>query len=305
VYSKRIFEPEMKDGDSKTAEAAASTATQAPRLGLLASNASSVASPTETSTSSLDQATKSLEKLYVTPGQVRMALWRVVRSLWLKHQVDLLAHRRTLTVPVVSVLQDLSPKPMASAQPTPLLNQYVSNAIPTSTGSILSVQSELSFNNANAKPFAAKTTGGGGQSPYNTLLGNNPSAILNNGLNPLAPAVAMGGMLGMQGNVGLHAGQQGMPQQVPQQQQQQPQQAPQQQQQPPHQPAYFVQQAVYLDANGQPMFYRPSKPDFVYSIICALLMQRNLPDVSLTVTFCHHSGQPVRPGVHVRRPRQR
>lgn len=162
---------------------------------------------------------------------------------------------------------------MASTQPTgPLLNQYVSNTIPTSTGSILSsVQSELSFNNANAKPFAAKTTGGGGQSPYNTLLGNNPSAILNNGLNPLAPAVAMGGMLGMQsGNVGLHGGNpaQGMPQahqQVPQQQQQQAQQQAQQQQQPPHQPAYFVQQAVYLDANGQPMFYRPSKrPSFPY-----------------------------------------
>jgi hypothetical protein len=86
VYSKRIFESEMKDGDSKTAEAAASATTQAPRLGLmgapvLASTATSVASPTETSTSSLDQATKSLEKLYVTPGQVIYPSFRVQNAV--------------------------------------------------------------------------------------------------------------------------------------------------------------------------------------------------------------------------------
>jgi hypothetical protein len=262
VYSKRIFESEMKDGEGKATEATATA--QAPRLGLmgapvLASTATSVASPTEASTSSLDQATKSLEKLYVSSGQVMTPFSGRLRCIVLVPHSYLTA---TFSAPYYQP-QDLSSKPMASAQPTgPLLNQYVSNAIPTSTGSILSsVQSELSFNNANAKPFAAKTTTGGGQSPYNTLLGNNPSAILNNGLNPLAPAVAMGGMLGMQPGLA-----QGMPQahqQVPQQQQQQAQQ--QAQQQPPHQPAYFVQQAVYLDANGQPMFYRPSKFPFFTS----------------------------------------
>lgn len=75
MYSKRIFESEMKDGEGKAAEATATASSQAPRLGLmgapvLASTATSVASPTEASTSSLDQATKSLEKLYVSPGQV-------------------------------------------------------------------------------------------------------------------------------------------------------------------------------------------------------------------------------------------
>lgn len=159
--------------------------------------------------------------------------------------------------------QDLSPKSLASSQASaPLLSQY-NNAAPA--GSILSsVQAAdplLAFNGANqAKPFQPKgnTAGGphhqqqqgtGSSSNYNTLLGNNPSAILNNGLNPLAPAVAMSGMLNVPMNA-QHGGQQqqqgGMPQ-------------PNQQQQPAPQPAYFVQQAVYLDQNGQPIFYRPGE----------------------------------------------
>lgn len=161
-------------------------------------------------------------------------------------------------------LQDLSPKSLNSTQSAaPLLSQY-NNAAPA--GSILSsVQAAdplLAFNGANqAKPFQPKGNTAH-QNNYNTLLGNNPSAILNNGLNPLAPAVAMGGMLGIPMNPSnVHAqhvphGAQSIlqPGGVPQLSQQHPQQ--QQQQQAP-QPAYFVQQAVYLDQNGQPIFYRP------------------------------------------------
>jgi hypothetical protein len=245
VYSKRIFDPELKDADLKVpplSESQANATAQAPRsLALLGgaalpNNNGNVTGPSDAS-NGLEQATKSLEKLYVNP-------------------------------------QDLSPKSISGAPPTkPLLNQYVGSA---PAGSILSsVQSDLSFTNAaGAKPYTgSKPTGG--QSPYNALLGNNPSAILNNGLNPLAPSVAMGGMLGMppaphgatQGNSAVQGGATA-PQQAPQVGQTQPP-AAQNAQQAPQQPAYYVQQAVYLDANGQPMFYRPSKFTLFQTAPCA------------------------------------
>jgi hypothetical protein len=103
------------------------------------------------------------------------------------------------------------------------------------------------------KTFGAATNNKGGNNQqhvtgsnnFNALLGNSPSAILNNGLNPLAPAV------GAMGNSMLNISQ-GNGAQMHGQQAQQGQQGGMQQQ-----PAYFVQQAVYLDHNGQPMFYRP------------------------------------------------
>mmetsp|Transcript_30452 Transcript_30452/g.43652 ORF Transcript_30452/g.43652 Transcript_30452/m.43652 type:complete len:1107 (-) Transcript_30452:656-3976(-) len=92
-----------------------------------------------------------------------------------------------------------------------------------------------------------------GMQPYSSLLGNNPSSILNNGLNPLAPSVnnmtspTAISLTGVMGNgSGLN---QGMQQHQGQQ----------------HQPAYYVQQAVYLDQNGQHIFYRTAAPSGQYS----------------------------------------
>ena len=154
MYSKRIFDPDHTEQDQLKDAA----------LPNLNNSTSSAGSASEASTAatqlSLEQTTKSLEKLYVNP------------------------------------VTDLSPKSLNSTASTPLLSQYVpGSANPSGNSSILaSVQADplLSFNgnSANAKPFTAKTTAP--QNNYNTLLGNNPSAILNNGLNPLAPSVAMG-----------------------------------------------------------------------------------------------------------------
>ena len=225
VYSKRIFDPELKDGELNV-ETNGKTATQGARKvngnmslmknASLNSSQSSVASPTE----AVEQTTKSLENLYVNP------------------------------------VQDISPKSISAAQPNaPLLSQYT----PASNSILSSVQGEssvLGFNdNGNSKPFNKPST-------YNTLLGNNPSAILNNGLNPLAPAVGMGGMLGMNtGSPGSTA---------------QGQTGGQQQQANQQQPAYYVQQAVYLDQNGNPIFYRPSKSILNLIIICLLYFFKQL-----------------------------
>lgn len=270
VYSKRIFEPDHKEGEQlkvpSLSDSTSSTTSQAARINLPttgmmggASLNSTASSASSNADSALEQTTKSLDKLYVSPVPVSCSFLLLIIEVVLVELKILL---------YLIVLQDLSPKSLSSTQSSaPLLSQY-NNAAPA--GSILSsVQAAdplLAFNGANqAKPFQPKTNTH--QNNYNTLLGNNPSAILNNGLNPLAPAVAMGGgMLNIPMNAGnmnagnLHAphGQSILQQgNVPQlNQQQHPQQ--QQQQQAP-QPAYFVQQAVYLDQNGQPIFYRPGE----------------------------------------------
>lgn len=115
----------------------------------------------------------------------------------------------------------------------------------TSTSSVSKQPTELlgsSVLNLN-KTFVPKSNTQTTNNNFNALLGNNPSAILNNGLNPLAPSVAMNGMLSMNSINAVPNMQQGN-------------NALQQQQQH-SQPAYYVQQAVYLDQNGQPIYYRP------------------------------------------------
>ena len=101
----------------------------------------------------------------------------------------------------------------------------------------------------------------GGVEYQNTLLGNSPSAILNNGLNPLAAPVVAPNAAGGNGPAGVVPTGAGVPHHpqgvVPAGGVQQVQQ-----QGPPTgvpAPAYYVQQAVYLDQNGQPIFYRPGK----------------------------------------------
>mmetsp|Transcript_1772 Transcript_1772/g.3027 ORF Transcript_1772/g.3027 Transcript_1772/m.3027 type:complete len:603 (-) Transcript_1772:1114-2922(-) len=274
---------------------------------------------------SLDQTTKALEQLYVSPAGAG-------------------------AVPTVDVTATT-----ASTATTTVAATGSSAAVTTAGATVL---------------------GTGSASTGSTLLGNNPSAILNNGLNPLAPAVVSGGVpggaagsggaasatatVGGVGGVvavggggaggggvvvsaattspspglGMNSGSTGslsnkasggvgasilpstavassttvtgvsppttqsstvgptnavvpggggamtaagaptgmVTQMVPnmlqpQNMQQQQQQNPQQQQQ---QPAYYVQQAVYLDQNGQPMFYRPvgnqfGQQEFMYS----------------------------------------
>jgi len=246
VYSKRIFDPDHSEQDQLKE-------TALPNLNASTSSAGTASETSNTTATqlSLEQTTKSLEKLYVNP------------------------------------VTDLSPKSLNSTTSTPLLSQYVPGSTPSGNSSILaSVQAAdplLSFNgnSANAKPFTAKATAGP-QSSYNTLLGNNPSAILNNGLNPLAPSVGMGNMLGMPMNNNNNTLQgQSILQQVPNQGQQGQGQAGHQQHQQNPQPAYYVQQAVYLDQNGQPIFYRPG--EYINEYILRLLI--SLARASLCPTF--------------------
>ena len=120
------------------------------------------------------------------------------------------------------------------------------NIMPNGAGYLPSPSSEHSHSGGASNAGGAMHAGGNGMTQYSSLLGNNPSSILNNGLNPLAPAVSsmsspnsisLSGVMGngtplSQTNVMQHQGQ------------------------AQHQPAYFVQQAVYLDQNGQPIYYR-------------------------------------------------
>jgi hypothetical protein len=110
---------------------------------------------------------------------------------------------------------------------------------------------------------------------YSALLGNNPSAIVNNGLNPLTPPISsMSASFGvatpLHGMTSLSGvpvpGTAMMPAQGQMLNGQMPQGGIQQNGQ------YFMQQPVYLDQNGQPMWnYRPSPnqngqypPEFMY-----------------------------------------
>lgn len=125
---------------------------------------------------------------------------------------------------------------------------------PQSSEHSLPHNSSTSGNLHNATPNSGMNSAAhAGMQPYSSLLGNNPSSILNNGLNPLAPAVnnmspnnslSLNGVMPpgntlSQANVIQHQGQS------------------------PHQPAYFVQQAVYVDANGQPIYYRTGIKKFI------------------------------------------
>ena len=124
------------------------------------------------------------------------------------------------------------------------------NIMPNSAGYLPSPTSEHSHSGGASNNGGAMHAGGNvgahSMTQYSSLLGNNPSSILNNGLNPLAPAVSsmsspnsisLSGVMGngtplSQTNVMQHQGQ------------------------AQHQPAFYVQQAVYLDQNGQPLYYR-------------------------------------------------
>lgn len=73
---------------------------------------------------------------------------------------------------------------------------------------------------------------------YNGIAMGNNTPILNHGINPLAPSITNSAL-----NLNGVAGQMN-------------QSGVMQQQQSQQQPAYFVQQAVYVDQNGQPIYYR-------------------------------------------------
>ena len=121
------------------------------------------------------------------------------------------------------------------------------NIIPNGAGYLPSPTSEHSHGGGATNSGAAMHAGGAaGMTQYSSLLGNNPSSILNNGLNPLAPAVSSMSsppsisLTGVMGN-GTPLSQNSVMQHQGQAQ---------------HQPAFYVQQAVYLDQNGQPIYYR-------------------------------------------------
>lgn len=129
------------------------------------------------------------------------------------------------------------------------------NIIPNGAGYLPSPTSEHSHGGGATNSGAAMHAGGAaGMTQYSSLLGNNPSSILNNGLNPLAPAVSSMSsppsisLTGVMGN-GTPLSQNSVMQHQGQAQ---------------HQPAFYVQQAVYLDQNGQPIYYRAGSSRQLY-----------------------------------------
>ena len=109
---------------------------------------------------------------------------------------------------------------------------------------------------------------------YSSLLGNNPSSILNNGLNPLAPAVSTMttpnslSLTGVMSN-GAALNQNNV-------------NVMQHQGQAQHQPAFYVQQAVYLDQNGQPIYYRAGE---YYSQLLLVLLLLLLTTITKFINY--------------------
>lgn len=115
---------------------------------------------------------------------------------------------------------------------------------------------------------------------FTSLLGNNPANIVGNGLNPNAPSISNLLLPGAAANTSTQGQTQSQSQQVSSasysgpsntQQSNQSNQSnqyypnnynqghnQQQMQGMRQQPVYYVQQAVYLDQNGQPIYYRPA-----------------------------------------------
>jgi hypothetical protein len=252
VYSNRILE-QNKDGNNGGAAAEEDRSSEAPAAssGASATTTASTNNDDHSSGASIDQATKSFQQMYVN-APVSTA--------------NVISHPCLM----FSLQQDHSPKAPAGQA---LLSQYHngSNASANNSNNLRpssffpTTASAAGGSQQQQQPLSLATTGGNGMilgggnnaekgsrmfpnahnnssvydhSTYNTLLGNSPSAILNNGLNPLAAAVSAPslGSNPLAGGGGLNA--------------------PQGQQQG-NQPAYYVQQAVYLDQNGQPVYYRP------------------------------------------------
>ena len=240
VYSNRIFDgldsvaSDLPDtGDLKVSSGDLRMPDPAKRTS--STNLSSMMSNNSDSSSqlALEQATKSLDQLYVSPELSSKMVQGQVSSQYRSTSSSFFGSSNPNNVPA-------HPQVHPSVGGSNALSAKQSSAEGLLNGSVLSVSLNNSFSNNLPKSNVP---------PFNSLLGSNSSPILT----PLIMNASIpGAMLNINGMQQSIQGS-GMQQQQPQQ--------------PTAQPAYYVQQAVYLDQNGQPMYYRPGREGHVY-IVC-------------------------------------
>lgn len=264
VYSNRIFDtgldsvasdlPDTGDlkvssGDLRMPDPAKRTSsTNLSSMMSSSSGSSGGGSGSDTSSQlALEQATKSLDQLYVSP--------ELSSKMVMVQQGGQVSQYHSNGRSTSSAVSFFSSNPSSSSvnvnvpphvHPSSVLSAKQSSAEGLLNGSVppFSVALNNSFSNNNSLPKSNVP-------PFNSLLGGS-----NSNSSPILTPLIMNGSIPGGGMLSIN----GMQQQQSIQQAGAMQQSIQQQQQSTAQPAYYVQQAVYLDQNGQPIYYhRPGE----------------------------------------------